>query len=84
MASFHDRIIIQLQTDGNNLSIIDLEESPRRWIRDFCGLAMRNLSDEMLIEAYERALHLNLNDDFIAIIQSEMERRSLTVTQSLG
>ncbi|AXF54653.1 sporulation histidine kinase inhibitor Sda [Salicibibacter kimchii] len=45
---------------------------------------MRNLSDEMLIEAYERALHLNLNDDFIAIIQSEMERRSLTVTQSLG
>ncbi|QDI92909.1 sporulation histidine kinase inhibitor Sda [Salicibibacter halophilus] len=45
---------------------------------------MRNLSDEMLIEAYERALTLNLNDDFIAIIQSEMERRSLTVTQSLA
>ncbi|QQK75789.1 sporulation histidine kinase inhibitor Sda [Salicibibacter cibarius] len=45
---------------------------------------MRNLSDEMLIEAYERALKLNLNDDFIAIIQSEMERRALTVTQSLG
>ena len=45
---------------------------------------MRNLSDEMLIEAYERALKLDLNDDFIAIIQSEMERRSLTtVTQAL-
>ncbi|WP_343073202.1 sporulation histidine kinase inhibitor Sda [Salicibibacter cibi] len=60
------------------------DESPRRWIRYFGGLAMRNLSDEMLIEAYERALKLNLNDDFIAIIQSEMERRALTVTQSLG
>ncbi|WP_081831501.1 sporulation histidine kinase inhibitor Sda [Geomicrobium sp. JCM 19038] len=39
---------------------------------------MRNLSDEMLLEAYEKALYLRLSDDFIAIIRSEVERRSLT------
>ncbi|WP_184402738.1 sporulation histidine kinase inhibitor Sda [Geomicrobium halophilum] len=45
---------------------------------------MRELSDEMLIEAYEKALTLSLNDDFIAIIRSEMERRRLSVTQPIS
>ncbi|MFB4161794.1 sporulation histidine kinase inhibitor Sda [Geomicrobium sp. JSM 1781026] len=39
---------------------------------------MRNLSDDMLLEAYEQALHLQLSEDFIAIIRSEVERRALT------
>ncbi|WP_425433658.1 sporulation histidine kinase inhibitor Sda [Natribacillus halophilus] len=58
--------------------------TPKEVDRAFRGPDMRNLSDEMLIEAYERALSLNLSDDFIAVIQSEMERRALTVTESLA
>ncbi|SDI84647.1 sporulation histidine kinase inhibitor Sda [Alteribacillus bidgolensis] len=38
---------------------------------------MRQLSDELLIEAYEKAIGLDLNKDFIYLIEEEMKRRSL-------
>lgn len=42
------------------------------------GLLMNNLSEELLIECYQKALELNLEDDFIRLIEQELERRSLT------
>lgn len=63
-----DRIIIDYKR-GNDV---------RGGVPAHRGLTMRNLSDEMLLEAYEKALYLRLSDDFIAIIRSEVERRSLT------
>jgi developmental checkpoint coupling sporulation initiation to replication initiation len=38
---------------------------------------MRNLSDELLIESYYKAIELNLSTDFILLIESEINRRSL-------
>ncbi|MBU5595313.1 sporulation histidine kinase inhibitor Sda [Amphibacillus sp. MSJ-3] len=39
---------------------------------------MINLSDDLLIECYQKALELKLEDDFIRLIEREMERRTLT------
>ncbi|WP_440895914.1 sporulation histidine kinase inhibitor Sda [Amphibacillus sp. Q70] len=39
---------------------------------------MNNLSNELLIECYQKALELKLEDDFIRLIEQELERRSLT------
>jgi developmental checkpoint coupling sporulation initiation to replication initiation len=39
---------------------------------------MRNLSDELLIESYFKALELNLSQDFIRLIETEINRRSLS------
>ncbi|MFZ4451949.1 sporulation histidine kinase inhibitor Sda [Salibacterium aidingense] len=38
---------------------------------------MNQLSDELLIEAYEKALRLQLNEDFISLIEEELKHRSL-------
>ncbi|MGG3563783.1 sporulation histidine kinase inhibitor Sda [Neobacillus rhizosphaerae] len=38
---------------------------------------MRKLSDELLIESYFKAKELNLSQDFIGLIESEIHRRSL-------
>ncbi|MFD2704107.1 MULTISPECIES: sporulation histidine kinase inhibitor Sda [Salibacterium] len=38
---------------------------------------MKQLSDELLIEAYEKALRLQLNDDFILVLEQEIKNRSL-------
>lgn len=38
---------------------------------------MRKLSDELLIESYNKARELNLSPDFISLIESEIHRRSL-------
>lgn len=38
---------------------------------------MRKLSDELLIESYYKARELNLSPEFIHLIETEMERRSL-------
>jgi len=35
------------------------------------------LTDEMLIQAYERAVQLELEQDFITILQTEMMKRNL-------
>ncbi|MDT8861443.1 sporulation histidine kinase inhibitor Sda [Alkalihalobacillus sp. MEB130] len=39
---------------------------------------MQNLSDELLIETYYKAVELNLNHDFIELIQIEIAKRSLS------
>jgi developmental checkpoint coupling sporulation initiation to replication initiation len=38
---------------------------------------MENLSDQLLIESYYKALELQLSPEFIHLIEKEMERRSL-------
>lgn len=38
---------------------------------------MENLSDQLLIETYYKALELQLSPEFIHLIEKEMERRSL-------
>jgi developmental checkpoint coupling sporulation initiation to replication initiation len=39
---------------------------------------MRKLSDELLIESYFKAIELNLSNEFILLIESEIHRRSLS------
>lgn len=39
---------------------------------------MKKLSDELLIECYQKALELNLENDFIRLIEKELRQRSLT------
>ncbi|WP_081591237.1 MULTISPECIES: sporulation histidine kinase inhibitor Sda [Bacillus] len=39
---------------------------------------MNKLSDELLIESYCKAKKLNLNKEFIRLIEVEIHRRSLT------
>ncbi|AGA21478.1 check point factor coupling initiation of sporulation and replication initiation Sda [Bacillus subtilis subsp. subtilis 6051-HGW] len=39
--------------------------------------SMRKLSDELLIESYFKATEMNLNRDFIELIENEIKRRSL-------
>lgn len=41
---------------------------------------MEHLSDALLIEAYDKAKQLNLNDDFIHIIEEEISRRNLIIS----
>jgi developmental checkpoint coupling sporulation initiation to replication initiation len=36
------------------------------------------LSDELLIESYHKAIKLDLSPDFIALIEAEIHRRSLS------
>jgi developmental checkpoint coupling sporulation initiation to replication initiation len=38
---------------------------------------MDYLSDSLLIEAYEKAVELNLDFDFIHMIQEEMNKRTI-------
>ncbi|SET65630.1 developmental checkpoint coupling sporulation initiation to replication initiation [Salinibacillus kushneri] len=39
---------------------------------------MEHLSDELLIESYYKACELDLSEEFIALIEKEIKRRSLT------
>jgi len=38
---------------------------------------LKKLSDEALLNAYEKANLLNLNKEFIYLLQAEMERRNI-------
>lgn len=38
---------------------------------------MGSLTDDLLIECYEKAVELNLNEDFIRLIEQEIYNRSL-------
>jgi len=40
---------------------------------------MDYLSDALLVEAYEKAIELNLHVDFISMIEKEMDRRGIKV-----
>lgn len=44
---------------------------------------MEKLSDDLLIESYVKARELKLSNDFITLIQKEIERRSLSERISL-
>lgn len=39
---------------------------------------MHKLSDELLIESYFKAIQLNLNKDFILLIEAEIHQRALS------
>ncbi|WP_409289401.1 sporulation histidine kinase inhibitor Sda [Peribacillus sp. SCS-26] len=39
---------------------------------------MNKLSDDLLIESYHKARELKLSPDFIQLIESEINRRTLT------
>ncbi|HWO78774.1 MAG TPA: sporulation histidine kinase inhibitor Sda [Bacillus sp. (in: firmicutes)] len=39
---------------------------------------MRRLSDQLLLESYYKARELNLSPEFIRLIETEIQRRSLT------
>ncbi|UCZ55260.1 sporulation histidine kinase inhibitor Sda [Bacillus shivajii] len=43
---------------------------------------MKLLSDDLLIETYHKARELNLSEDFLSLIQEELERRSMKEKQS--
>jgi developmental checkpoint coupling sporulation initiation to replication initiation len=38
---------------------------------------MKNLNNDMLVEAYVKAKELRLNEDFIMLLQKELEKRDL-------
>jgi len=40
---------------------------------------MKSMSDEILIDSYLKARELNLNKDFLSLLEEEIERRNLTV-----
>lgn len=44
---------------------------------------MRYLSDQLLLEVYERALVLQLEPAFIEMIEHELKRRNLSVDTAL-
>ncbi|RST73892.1 sporulation histidine kinase inhibitor Sda [Siminovitchia acidinfaciens] len=44
---------------------------------------MKKLSDELLIETYFKAKRLKLNQEFISLMESEIERRSLVRRRNL-
>lgn len=39
--------------------------------------ALRDLSDELLMETFQKAKDLNLADDFLRLIAEELDRRSI-------
>ncbi|SFD56274.1 developmental checkpoint coupling sporulation initiation to replication initiation [Lentibacillus persicus] len=45
---------------------------------------MERLSDELLLESYRKANKLNLNPDFINLIEKEIKRRNLTDTSKIN
>lgn len=42
---------------------------------------MDHLSDELLLEAYYKAIQLNLNADFISLIKDEIVKRNLLIKE---
>lgn len=44
---------------------------------------MENLVDELLLSSYNKAIKLNLEREFILILEKEIERRGLPLTNTL-
>lgn len=42
---------------------------------------MRDLSNQLLIQAYDKAKQLNLQKDFIQLIEAEMKKRNLRLNE---
>jgi developmental checkpoint coupling sporulation initiation to replication initiation len=40
---------------------------------------MKEQTDEFIVEAYEKALELNLEPDFLLLLEKELERRELAI-----
>ncbi|WP_408640715.1 sporulation histidine kinase inhibitor Sda [Salipaludibacillus keqinensis] len=38
--------------------------------------ALRDISDELLLETYKKAIELDLSEDFLLLILDEIDRRS--------
>lgn len=45
---------------------------------------MKNMPNHLLIESYFRAIELNLHQDFIDLLETEIRRRSLSVEVKLS
>lgn len=43
---------------------------------------MKRLSDELLIESYDKANEMNLSPDFLSLILDEMKRRNLVESKN--
>ncbi len=41
------------------------------------GIVLKNMPDELLVNAYYQALSLNLNPHFISLLKLEINRRSI-------
>ncbi|AQU76939.1 sporulation histidine kinase inhibitor Sda [Priestia megaterium] len=44
---------------------------------------MENLVDELLLTSYDKAIKLNLEREFILILEKEIKRRGLPLTSTL-
>ncbi|MFC4410559.1 sporulation histidine kinase inhibitor Sda [Chungangia koreensis] len=42
---------------------------------------MHQLPDELLVQSYYKAVDLNLNPHFIQLLESEIKKRSLTISK---
>lgn len=51
-------------------------------IRKQWGELMRMLSDELLLESYYKAIDLNLEENFIELLQREIENRGIIVKEN--
>lgn len=43
---------------------------------------MKYLSDQMLIEVYQRAVHLQLEEAFIDLLYAEMQKRNIYISEA--
>ncbi|MCP3760993.1 sporulation histidine kinase inhibitor Sda [Domibacillus sp. A3M-37] len=42
---------------------------------------MREQTDQFILEAYKKAIELNLESDFLLLLKEELERRNLTIEE---
>lgn len=60
-----------------NIPLYDYDSANRTIFFPEVDSDVRRLSDELLIESYYKARELNLSPEFIGLIESEINRRSL-------
>ena len=40
---------------------------------------MKEQTDQFIVEAYKKAIELNLEQDFLLLLEEELDRRALTI-----
>ncbi|MET1032469.1 sporulation histidine kinase inhibitor Sda [Domibacillus tundrae] len=45
---------------------------------------MREQTDQFILEAYKKAIELNLESDFLLLLKEELERRNLTIEEKIA
>jgi developmental checkpoint coupling sporulation initiation to replication initiation len=45
---------------------------------------MLTISDDLLLQTYYKAIRLHLSKDFIELLESEISRRNLVITESIA